>query len=123
MTWAMGQARERTTVISGFHSPLEQSVLKVLMTAGTPCVIVIARDLAHASVPSEWIDAARNGKIAIVSMNDNSRRLTGDVAARRNHWIVEHAERVVIAHASPGGGLVGQALQWQQHNRDIEFLG
>lgn len=119
----MGQAREKTTVISGFHSPLEQSVLKVLMTAGIPCVIVIARDLAHASVPSEWIDAARNCKIAIVSMNDNSRRLTGELANKRNYWIAEHAERIVIAHASPGGGLASQALQWQQDNRDIEFLG
>lgn len=43
MEWAIEQARGKKPVISGFHSPLEQSVLAVLLTAGAPCVIVVAR--------------------------------------------------------------------------------
>lgn len=31
MDWALQQARAKRTVVSGFHSPLEQSVLKVLI--------------------------------------------------------------------------------------------
>ena len=31
MDWALHQAREKNVVVSGFHSPLEQSALKVLI--------------------------------------------------------------------------------------------
>lgn len=34
MDWAVEQARSKSPVISGFHSPLEQSVLEVMLTAG-----------------------------------------------------------------------------------------
>jgi hypothetical protein len=40
MDWALNQAREKNVVVSGFHSPLEQSVLKVLMAAHSPAVVV-----------------------------------------------------------------------------------
>ena len=34
MNWAVEQARSKCPVISGFHFPLEQSVLQVLLAAG-----------------------------------------------------------------------------------------
>lgn len=48
MDWALQQASAKRAVISGFHSPLEQSVLKVLMAAGSPAVAVLARPVAGA---------------------------------------------------------------------------
>ena len=49
MDWALAQARAKQVVVSGVHSPLEQSVLKVLLTAGSPAVAVLARPVAGAS--------------------------------------------------------------------------
>ena len=49
MDWAVEQARAKTPLIGGFHSPLEQSVLEVMLAAHAPVVIVIARKLPHGS--------------------------------------------------------------------------
>ena len=68
MAWAIEQARSKSPVISGFHSPLEQSVLEVMLTAGTPCVMVIARKLEQAHLPPTWLRALQDGNAAVVSM-------------------------------------------------------
>lgn len=122
MTWAVEQARSKSPIISGFHSPLEQSVLEVLLTAGAPCVIVIARRLEQACFPSPWLRAVREGTAAVVSMENSTQRLTTDLAVRRNGWIANHAAKIVIAHASAEGNLVQQAIPWGRGGRDINYL-
>ena len=57
--WAVDQARAGHAVVSGFHSPLEQSVLKVLLVAKAPAVLVLARPVQGAHLPAECIDAAQ----------------------------------------------------------------
>ena len=84
MDWAVEQARSKSPVISGFHSPLEQSVLKVMLTADAPCVIVIARKLEHTLLPPAWLRALREGNATVVSMEETTRHLTAELAARRN---------------------------------------
>ncbi len=122
MGWAIEQARSKSPVISGFHSSLEQSVLEVLLTAGAPCVMVIARRIDQAHLPPSWLQAAKNGTAAVVSMADTTRRLTAELATRRNDWVAEHAARIVIAHASEGGSLLIQSAQWKRDGRIVESL-
>jgi hypothetical protein len=122
MDWAIKQARSKNPVISGFHSPLEQSVLEVLLTAGAPCVMVIARKLEQAHLPSAWTQAVQDGTAAVISMDDTIRQLSTELAARRNEWVAKHAARIVIAHASPGGNLREQAQQWESDGRFVEYL-
>ncbi|MBK5273703.1 MAG: hypothetical protein JJE30_01445 [Desulfuromonadales bacterium] len=122
MNWAVEQARSKSPVISGFHSPLEQSVLEVMLTAGAPCVIVIARKLEPAHLPPGWLLAVQNGTTAVISMDDTTRRLTAELAARRNDWVAEHAARIVVAHASAGGNLLRQAMQWENKGCCVDYL-
>ncbi len=122
MVWSVEQARIKSPVISGFHSPLEQSVLKVMLTAAAPCVMVIARKLEQAHLPSAWLRALREGMAAIVSMEDTTRRLTAELAARRNDWVAEHAARIVVAHASPEGNLMCQAMQCERAGISLSRL-
>ena len=122
MAWAIEQARSKSPVISGFHSPLEQSVLEVMLTAGTPCVMVIARKLEQAHLPPTWLRALQDGNAAVVSMEDTTRRLTAELAARRNDWVTEHAARIVVAHASAEGNLLRQAMRWGSDGRRVDFL-
>ena len=103
MDWAVEQARAKTPLIGGFHSPLEQSVLEVMMAAHAPEVMVIARQLNAASLPVAWHDAAQAGTAAVVSMNDAQQRLTAEQAIRRNHWIARNAAHIAVAEASPEG--------------------
>jgi len=85
MDWAVEQARAKTPLIGGFHSPLEQSVLEVMLVAHVPAVIVIARKLETAHFPAAWIDAVQVGTVAVVSMEDAQQRLITEQAIRRNH--------------------------------------
>ena len=122
MNWAVEQARAKHPVISGFHSPLEQSVLEVLLTAKAPCVIVIARKLEEAQLPPSWLLAIEQGTAAVIGMAPTTLRLTAELAARRNNWVAQRATQIVIAHAATGGGLEQQITTWQQAGRSIVYL-
>jgi len=122
MEWAVTQARGRTPVISGFHSSLEQSVLKVMLTAGGPCVMVIARPIEQARLPASWLRAVQEGTAAVISMESASNRLTAECAARRNDWVAGHADRIVVAYASPEGNLMPQIAQWEHSDKPVTYL-
>lgn len=122
MDWAVELARVRTPLIGGFHSPLEQSVLEVMLTAHAPVVIVIARQLNAASLPVAWCDAAQAGTVAVVSMDNTQQRLTAELAVRRNHWIAHRAARIVVAEAAPDGSLASCMAQWVSEGQQVNCL-
>ena len=113
MDWALQQARLKAVVVSGFHSPLERSVLKVLIRARSPVVAVLARPVGAAKLPPEWLDPTNQGLITVVSANMTTTRLTNEVATARNRLVAQLATTVMVAHASPGGGLAGLVAEWR----------
>lgn len=122
MDWAVEQARAKTPLIGGFHSPLEQSVLEVMLAAYVPVVIVVARKLETAQLPAAWLEAAQAGAVAVVSMDDTQQRLTAELAIRRNHWITYRAANIVIAEAAPGGSLASCLAQWKSEGLRVKML-
>ena len=113
MDWALQQARAKAVVVSGFHSPLEQSVLKVLIQARSPVVAVLARPVEGAKLPPNWADPLALGHLSVVSAATATTRLTGEVATERNNLVAQLATDIVVAHASPGGALASLLAQWQ----------
>ncbi len=110
--WALEQAQTRQVVISGFHSPLEQSVLQILLQARSPVVAVLARPLIGAQLPSLWRDSILNGYMAVVTTETKLTRLTGQRALERNDIAARLASSTVIAYASAGGALSKQVDLW-----------
>ena len=122
--WTLQQAQARRVVISGFHSPLEQSVLKVLIQARSPVVAVLARPVNAAKLPSEWLEPVTQGRMAVVSAAATAARLTGELAMARNQLVAQLATDIVVAHASPGGALAGLLAQWQVNKQGlVKVLG
>lgn len=113
MDWALQQARAKNVVISGFHSPLEQSVLKVLIQARSPAVAVLARPVEGAKLPLDWAEPLALGHLSVVSAATATTRLTVEVATARNNLVAQLATDIVVAHASPGGVLASLVAQWQ----------
>ena len=113
MDWVLQQAKAKAVVVSGFHSPLEQSVLKVLIQARSPVVAVLARPVGGAKLPPEWIEPLNQGLMAVVSANLTTTRLTDEVAMARNTLVAQLATTIVVAHASPGGRLASLVAQWR----------
>lgn len=122
MDWALLQASAKLTVVSGFHSPLEQSVLKVLMAAGSPAVVVLARPVAGAKLPPEWTELLAQGHMAVVSSVATEGRLTQQLATQRNALVAQLARKTVVAHANPAGSLAAQLDQWRLDGRQMELL-
>jgi len=112
MDWAIDQARARRVVISGFHSPLEQSILELLLQARSPVVAVLARPVIDAQLKPNWKAVIAAGHMAVVSASTETKRLTSKQAAQRNEVVAQLAESIVIAHASAGGGLARQREGW-----------
>lgn len=119
MDWALQQARAKNVVISGFHSPLEQSVLKVLIQARSPVVAMLARPVGGAKLPPEWAEPLAQGHLAVVSAATTAIRLTGEIATARNHLVAQLASDIVVAHASPGGVLASLLAQWQMDGQGL----
>ena len=113
MDWALQQARAKAVVVSGFHSPLEQSVLKVLIQARSPVVVVLARPVGSAKLPPEWCEPLSKGFMAVVSASASTTRLTDEVATARNNLAAQLANNIVVAYASPGGGLASLVAEWR----------
>lgn len=122
MDWAVEQARAKTPLIGGFHSPLEQSVLEVMLAAHSPVVIVIARKLETAQLPAAWLEAAQAGTVAVVSMDESQQRLTTELAMRRNQWIAHHAAYIVVAEAASEGSLASCLAQWKSEGLRVKML-
>lgn len=123
MDWALEQARTRQPIVSGFHSPLEQSVLTVLLQARCPVVAVLARPVTGARLPPEWAEPLAQGRMAVVTAAAHSGRLTEALAAQRNEWVAVLARQIVVAHASPGGRLAVLCAEWTLAGRSVRQLG
>lgn len=122
MDWAVEQAREKTPLLGGFHSQVEQSVLEIMLTAHAPVVVVIARKLQSARLPAAWRSELQSGTLAVVSMDDTMQRLIAERAIRRNHWIAAHAARIVVAEAAPDGSLAACLAQWKSEGYQVNCL-
>ena len=123
--WAATQAKAKAVVISGFHSPLERSVLEMLLVAKSPAIVVLARDAHHATLFPAWQQAAAQGYLAVISECSNEKsspRLTNEPARVRNNLIAALASKICVAYASPSGTLVAQVTQWQEAGRVVLML-
>ena len=120
--WALVQARAHQVVIGGFHSPLEQSVLHLLLTARSPVVAVLARALTGVRLQPAWKTAIAEGRMTVVSASTETLRLTNELAARRNERVAQLAASIVIAHASAGGELARQSASWMQRGLQVTRL-
>ena len=93
-------------VISGFHSPLEQQCLDILLRGSQPIVMALARGLGTLRLRAAQREALDDGRLTIVSpFSAAEKRATANLAHQRNRFIAALAEEVVFAFVSPGGSL------------------
>lgn len=101
------------TVISGFHSPMEEECLRILLRSPHPVVWCLARGMFK-RIPSKPVDgraAVTEGRLLIVSpFKDIVRHVTAKTAVARNRIVADLAAAVVVAHAAPGSKIEALAL-------------
>ncbi|MEZ4618069.1 MAG: hypothetical protein R2867_21510 [Caldilineaceae bacterium] len=112
-----------TGVISPFHSPLEQEALTILLRGQGPLVICPARGIGSMRIPQAYRPHIDAGRLAILSpFPDTQKRATQQIAALRNQMVALLAQRVLIAHAAPGGKMAAFCAWLTMQNHRIERL-
>ena len=95
---------EKLCVISGFHSPVEKECLRILLRGKQPIIICPARSLENMKIPSDWKKPLVDSRLLILSCFSNQhRRVTAELAIRRNEFVSALADKVWFAHIMPGG--------------------
>ncbi|MDP3030135.1 MAG: DNA-binding protein [Deltaproteobacteria bacterium] len=103
--WAIEQLDQGNCVISGFHSKIEKDVFHYLLAGTQPVIMALARGMKEKIEPElkAAIDAER---LLIVSPFENSvKRVSAETAEKRNRFMIELADEVVIGFAGKGGML------------------
>ncbi len=108
-------------IISGFHSPVEQECLRILLRGKQPIIICPARALPKRILP-EWRQPLADGRLLILSaFPDTETRVTADLAHRRNEFVAALADETYFAHITPGGHsarLAEQVATWESPIRE-----
>ncbi len=90
-------------VVSGFHSPLEQECLKILLRGTCGIVLCYARSLPK-RVPSEYRKPIDAGRMLLLSAFEEAQNhATRDTSRLRNELVVALGDVVVIPYAAPNG--------------------
>jgi len=90
-------------IISGFHSPIEQECLRILLRGKQPIIICPARSLPK-RIPQEWRQPLADGRLLILSaFPDTETRVTAALAVRRNEIVAAFADEAYFAHITSGG--------------------
>jgi predicted Rossmann fold nucleotide-binding protein DprA/Smf involved in DNA uptake len=90
-------------VISGFHSPVGKECLRILLRGSQPIIICPARTLPQ-RVPPDWRQALADGRLLILSgFRAGEKRVTTELAIRRNEFVAALADELWFAHITPGG--------------------
>jgi len=102
--WANQAVGDSHTIISGFHTPVEKEVLRILLRGKHPAIMCMARGLENYRVPVDLKPGIADGTLLLVSpFPASERRVTSDLAEKRNRHILTMVDTVLIAHAAPGG--------------------
>ncbi len=101
--WAIEQRSQGNCVISGFHSKIEKDVFHYLLAGTQPVIMALARGMRKKIEP-ELKTAVEAGRLLIVTPFENSvKRVTAETAEKRNRFMFELADEIVIGYAGKSG--------------------
>ena len=87
--------------IGGYHSPIEQECLRVLLRGSQPILLCPARSIENMRLKPAWKDALAEERLLILSIfGSHHRRLTAALANQRNAFVAALADKICIAHAA-----------------------
>lgn len=104
------------TVIGGFHSPIEQECLTILLRGKQPVIVCPARSIEGMRIKEEYKKPLEEDRLLIASsLAGKERRITSETSQVRNRFVAALADNIMIAHAEPSSKtelLLKQAIAW-----------
>lgn len=103
--------KSQIPTIGGYHSPVEEECLRVLLRGTQPIIICPPRNIENMRLKSEWQRGISENRLLILSRFDSKyRRSTATLASQRNAFVAALADKILIAHAAEGS----QTLEFAQ---------
>lgn len=95
--------QESRIVISGFHAPLEQQVLRSLLRREGRVVKVLARGVTDYRPTADEQEPLAQGRLLILSaLPPQIKRTTRETALQRNHLVRQLSAEVCTPYIAPG---------------------
>ena len=117
--WAIMQREEGRCVISGFHSTIEKDIFGYLVKGTQPVILALARGLKNRWL-KEVLDLIDKERLLVITPFDTSvKRVVRETAIKRNELMVQLADEILIAYASPKGNLESIVKKYQHTNKRI----
>jgi predicted Rossmann fold nucleotide-binding protein DprA/Smf involved in DNA uptake len=89
-------------VIGGFHSPIEQECLRILLRGTQPIIICPARSINGMRIKAEYKKSLAEGRLLFLSpFTEKQRRISADTALLRNYFVAALADSTFVAYAAP----------------------
>jgi predicted Rossmann fold nucleotide-binding protein DprA/Smf involved in DNA uptake len=108
-------------VISGFHSPIEQDCLTILLRGTQPIIHCLARSLHNLRLSAEQQQAIAQDRLLLISpFSASYSRATTQLADKRNRLISAIAPVTFMAYAAPDSHTLAFAQQLLQEQRTIK---
>jgi predicted Rossmann fold nucleotide-binding protein DprA/Smf involved in DNA uptake len=89
------------TVISGFHSPMEQECLNILLRVKQPVIICPARSIEGMRIKKEYRQPIEAGRLLLLSpFSNKDNRISSKSADRRNRFVSALADEILVPYAA-----------------------
>lgn len=99
-------------IVSGFHSPLEQQVLRSVLRRKGRVVKVLARCMTEYRAQPEEREPLAAGRMLVISAcPPEVRRTTRETALARNRLVLDLATEIVAPHVASGSPLASMLNQ------------
>lgn len=93
-------------IVSGFHSPLEQQVLRSLLRRNGRAVKVLARGMTNYRPTPEEREPLTSGRMLVISaFTPEVHRTTRETALARNRLVLALSTEIVVPHVAEGSPL------------------
>ncbi|HLP44595.1 MAG TPA: DNA-binding protein [Candidatus Kapabacteria bacterium] len=119
--WAIAQREEGNCIINGFHSTIEKDVFHYLLAGIQPVIMALARGMKEKIAPALRAAVDSGRLLMITPFAENVKYVSTKTAEKRNRFMIELADEVVIGYAGKGGMLErlaaevkGKKLSWIQ---------
>ena len=107
-------------VISGFHTPIEQDCLKILLRGIQPIIHCPARSIQNMRLSSEQKRAIGENRLLLISpFTASYSRAKAELAEKRNEMIGAIAHTLFIAYAAPNSKTLAFAQSLTEAGKDV----
>ena len=109
-----------TSIIGGFHSPIEKDCLELLLKGTQPIILCPARSIENMLVKKIFRQPLVEGRLLFLSPFEKKiKRQTGQTSQLRNQFVAMLADAVFVAHAQADGKLAEISSEFLSWNKPL----